>query len=936
MRIKLNGFGKAALAIAAAAALSPFSTQAASKLIAAWNFEKVEASGEIKDIIGGKAGTVAGSAVLTAGGGGRPGAGGGKGFDTGPDNPGWLQYDNGDIMNTAAETDAVTVVLWQKNRSNINSSSFWAVNGSGGGRGFQFHIPWSDGTIYFDTQGCCANPTQRLNMAPGIDFNEWHHYAFVKGEAHKAIYIDGNLLIEVDGADPITADFTMFSIGAANNASPPDGIIDDFGIYKGALTTAEITAVMKGGFVLTDTDKDGISDDWEKEYGFNPNDPADAKLDPDKDGCDNLCEYNAGTDPNDTTPPTVVGTSTTASFDSVLVEYSEVVDPVAAGDKASYKFTPALDITGVVLKGKKVTLTTAKQTPGEAYTLTINNVIDQSKNKLAADTKVTVYSWILLKGGVLKFSAFNGISGNPVDNLLSDPKYPSKPDFVAAAASADSRTVYPDDSHDNYGGVMEGVLTPTESGVYNFFLRSDDASQLFLSTDNKPANLAVIAEETGCCAAFQEPGDTKTSTEITLVAGKGYYFSVVWKEGGGGDFAQVAWRKAGDTTAAGNLKPIPGKFFTAEAPGSPFGKFLSFYPPNKASSAPGNKVEVSHLDGRTSLTEADVSLEVDGQIVKATVVKNGSVLTLTYLPSPEFPVATSHTAKFNYKDAGGKATSETWVFATSPFDKDTLFVEAEDFDFDGGKTITNKKIGMDGPYVGGDFDGLGSDADVEIDYVNAGGNAGQPYRPGTGIAAGKPNGPAGLNRFTFQVEKNWTVGWNDPGDWQNYTRTFPATAKKYNIYAHMSSGGAPINGQLDRVTKGVGTTAQTLEYMATVKPGRATAGWDNLEVFQFIDKAGAPAVAELGGKVTYRFTTMPGANLDIDWFAFTLAKDPVKAGPKFTSITVKGLDVTLTWEGGGTLQVANDVTGPWVDVTGATSPLKTTADQARRFARVKQ
>jgi Tol biopolymer transport system component len=47
-----------------------------------------------------------------------------------------------------------------------------------------------------------------------------------------------------------------------------------------------------------DTDHDGIPDEWETKYGLNPNDAADASLDPDGDGKTNLQEYLARTHPN--------------------------------------------------------------------------------------------------------------------------------------------------------------------------------------------------------------------------------------------------------------------------------------------------------------------------------------------------------------------------------------------------------------------------------------------------------------------------------------------------------------------------------------------------------------------------------------------------------------------------------------------------------------
>ena len=48
---------------------------------------------------------------------------------------------------------------------------------------------------------------------------------------------------------------------------------------------------------LDDTDNDGIPDDWEKRYGFNPTDPNDASNDQDDDGFTNKEEYQQGTNP---------------------------------------------------------------------------------------------------------------------------------------------------------------------------------------------------------------------------------------------------------------------------------------------------------------------------------------------------------------------------------------------------------------------------------------------------------------------------------------------------------------------------------------------------------------------------------------------------------------------------------------------------------------
>jgi len=51
--------------------------------------------------------------------------------------------------------------------------------------------------------------------------------------------------------------------------------------------------------VVLDADGDGLPDEWEKRYGLNPNDVADAAADKDGDGFTNFEEFQAKTDPTD-------------------------------------------------------------------------------------------------------------------------------------------------------------------------------------------------------------------------------------------------------------------------------------------------------------------------------------------------------------------------------------------------------------------------------------------------------------------------------------------------------------------------------------------------------------------------------------------------------------------------------------------------------------
>jgi len=229
--------------------------------------------------------------------------------------------------------------------------------------------------------------------------------------------------------------------------------------------------------------------------------------------------------------------------------------------------------------------------------------------------------------GYAKVENFDGINGGNIANLTAAAKYTNnQPDSVTFVDSLYySRTP----GADNYGTRISGFLTPTETAEYVFFVAADDSCSLYLSTDSDPANLKLIAADQGWqnSRTWVGPGDATSgagtdtvifrrgfnpgpavlatnnfewvgpfqnrsdqflnsplanlvgavtnrwpttnasgNAVINLTANQSYYFQLLFKEGGGGENAGVAWKKAGDPDPANNDPEIPGTFLKVTNP----------------------------------------------------------------------------------------------------------------------------------------------------------------------------------------------------------------------------------------------------------------------------------------------------------------------------------------------------------------------------------
>ena len=99
---------------------------------------------------------------------------------------------------------------------------------------------------------------------------------------------------------------------------------------------------------------------------------------------------------------------------------------------------------------------------------------------------------------------------------------------------------------ENYSRRLTGQIIAPSTGIYTFWIASDDNSRLYLSTNSTAGAKVQIANLEGN-VNFQNwyANPTQRSAAISLVAGQSYYMEVQHQEGGGGDHVSVGWQGPG-------------------------------------------------------------------------------------------------------------------------------------------------------------------------------------------------------------------------------------------------------------------------------------------------------------------------------------------------------------------------------------------------------
>ncbi|MBN1506972.1 MAG: hypothetical protein JW955_09005 [Sedimentisphaerales bacterium] len=144
--------------------------------------------------------------------------------------------------------------------------------------------------------------------------------------------------------------------------------------------------------------------------------------------------------------------------------------------------------------------------------------------------------------GTITQEIYENMTGD-LATLKSSANYPDNPTSTAQLTSFD--TPGWGDEKDNYGGRMHGWLHVPVAGEHTFWVACDDTAELWLSTDDDPANALLIASVPGWTGAREwEKYPEQKSAPIRLEAAR-YYIMALWQDGILGDHCEVSWQGPG-------------------------------------------------------------------------------------------------------------------------------------------------------------------------------------------------------------------------------------------------------------------------------------------------------------------------------------------------------------------------------------------------------
>ncbi|MBI3852593.1 MAG: hypothetical protein HY298_20240, partial [Verrucomicrobia bacterium] len=312
-----------------------------------------------------------------------------------------------------------------------------------------------------------------------------------------------------------------------------------------------------------------------------------------------------------------------------------------------------------------------------------------------------------------------------------------------------------------------------------------------------------------------------------------------------------------------------------------------------------------------------VQLNFNGQAVTPGITRTGAVTTASYQPPGNLPYLSLNTAVWSYSDTNGNSYSKSATFRTkrTVLQEDAsgfAVVEAEDYDLQTPPTDPDQFRPLLFRFT--DANPLGAKIDFSGDgYLHLTPNAGVAY----------DDNPPFVPRLDYQIMFAYS------GTHYLWARGF-ATDSGADSFNAGIDGASPVTDsasqRIDRTYTSdwgwVGQANKPVPSGQTALIQVPSAGLHTLNIW----------MREDGFKLDKLLLT---TNADFIPYDLDPPESALSALPLQLKIYRSGSSVVVSWDGLGTLQTADSVTGPWVDMA-CPSPLVQTPTANRKFFRLRR
>ena len=261
------------------------------------------------------------------------------------------------------------------------------------------------------------------------------------------------------------------------------------------------------------------------------------------------------------------GTSSSAPLSVIEVSFSKRMDPGSATNVANYTVSGGVIVTNVIQANsvadtkfggdyRTVSLVTAGLTPGATYNVTIANVYDQATFSNNVPNTTVAVTAPTLQANSAVWNYYYRLGNGTFVSLVpgTNAAFPYVPQYTARLTNMSSDAINPGknlgnvalfaNQGDNYVSTITALVTPTNTGYYEFWVNGDDETRLYLNPfGSDPAGATWIGDRFSGTSEFSDI--YAIPTHYLLNAGTPYFMQIVSVEGGGNDSSRAGWRYLG-------------------------------------------------------------------------------------------------------------------------------------------------------------------------------------------------------------------------------------------------------------------------------------------------------------------------------------------------------------------------------------------------------